>query len=629
MIELQDPADATPKYTSWPVIVALAAFGLMMVGLSYRFSAAGLSAQFYYVVFWLGLLSAVLPPAFRAIAWGVIRRDRILAVIVIALVTGFPKFLRNPDAPAYHDEYAHWRQAADVVLEGKLLMPNTLIPIVEHFPGTSAVTAMAYFLGHLTIWHSGILVVQFMHLAGILGVFVLTEAVFGRSRAGAIGAIVYAANPSAIYFSTQYAYESITINLFIWYLALGVLAVRATAARQRAGYMGLAYLFGALIIVTHHLTSVFLISSLGVISVVTMIWPRLRARRDHQAETHERRTWVLLFAGFVMTVIVWLGLVAEATVAYLQPYFGGSVEQLTAAATTSGDKAGTSRVVLAPSVQPIWERLMTAGAPVTLGLIAIVVVLAVWRERHRFDSTTIGLMTFGTLYFPSVLFILAPSGAEGARRSWGFSYVGIAVMIAFAVLNVRSTQRARVRMKWRPRLVAVGLVVLLIGNVGGGLNDPYRFPGPFLWGSDTRSASAEARQVGRALGHAAGQVRVVTDGYTALQIAAYGRLQVAAPSAGFPAWDLVQTDKDPDRTLAKNLTDSHFDYLVVDIRMAKYVAFNGTNFGPGDPLSGRKTPMKNLTRLDHVPWATRVMSTAHLRVYRLNFALMGQKLVSP
>jgi hypothetical protein len=162
------------------------------------------------------------------------------------------------------------------------------------------------------------------------------------------------------------------------------------------------------------------------------------------------------------------------------------------------------------------------------------------------------------------------------------------------------------------------LVVVLIGNVGGGLNDPYRFPGPFRWGTDTNSASDEARTVARELAEKAGTVRVVADAYTALQLAAYGGLNVAAPSPGFPVWNLTQTGEDPSPALARMLVSSRYDYLVVDIRMAEQAPFNGHNFGQGDPLLGRATPMPYLTRLDTVPWATRVISTEHLRVYRLN-----------
>jgi len=286
------------------------------------------------------------------------------------------------------------------------------------------------------------------------------------------------------------------------------------------------------------------------------------------------------------------------------------------------DDGDTGRRLLADSVQPIWERAFTAAAPVLLGLIALVVVWAIWRDRNRWYSTAVGLMAFGMIYFPAVLFILAPSGAEGARRSWGFTYVGIAVIAAFVLLRPSERMPTRVR----SGLAGLGFVVLLIGNVGGGLNDPYRFPGPWRWGTDTRSASAEARIVGEALAAQAGRVRVVTDAYTSLQLAAYGGHDIAAPSLGFPAWELVQRDDDPSPELAQMLLTSQYNYLVVDVRMAEEAAFNGHNFGQHDPLLTLPTPKENLERLDVVPWASLVITTEHLRVYRLDLQLIGQSI---
>jgi hypothetical protein len=195
----------------------------------------------------------------------------------------------------------------------------------------------------------------------------------------------------------------------------------------------------------------------------------------------------------------------------------------------------------------------------------------------------------------------------------------VALVVALVVVHWPPGRPRWAGRNWAGPAAAALVGTLLIGNVGGGLNDPYRFPGPFRWGTDTNSASAEARSVAREIGRLTGRVRVVADAYTALQLAAYGGLVVAAPSEGFPAWDLTQRNADPSPQLAQMLASSNYDYLVVDIRMAQQAAFNGHNFGEHDPLLGHATPMANLTRLDHVPWASRVMSTQHLRVYRLNF----------
>ncbi len=646
-------------WVRWWTVVPAAVAGVLLVGLSYRISGAGGPAELYYLTFWAGMLLALLPVAIMLTRPGTDRGRRALALLLLGVLTAVPKYLRNATQPLYHDEYAHYREAVDVAMNQHLLQPNTLIPIVQFFPGTSALTVAVNELTGLSIWHSGQLVVALLHVATLFAVFCIGEVQLSSARAGAIAALVYAVNPSAVYFDTQYAYESVAIGLFCWVLALAGLATRAGSRRGRIGLTIGAVLCVAGCVVTHHLTTVFLLLVLFIVAGGTQV-ARIRAGRAARTapasagrrssvevpglpETSEgageHRIWTVVFVAAVLLAGAWLFGVAQATITYLSPYFGGSLQQLV---NIGRERGQSGRVVLAATVQPFWERILTGLAPVVIGLCCLVAVVRVWQSRQRWPAAALSLMVFGLIFFPSVPFILAPSGAEGARRSWGFTYLGVSLMVALAVNGhdrfvtdrpARSRdvprwprlRRAAALLQWRS-VGLVALVVVLIGNVGGGLNDPYRFPGPFRWGTDTRSVSLEARTVALRLSDQSGRVRVVTDGYTALQLAAYGGLDVAAPSSGFPAWDLTQTDQDPPRSLARMLYESRYQYLVVDDRIAEQPAFNGANYGGGDPLPGQATPQVYLDRLTRVPWAHLVMSTRHLSVYRLDLPQLGARL---
>lgn len=632
----------------WVLDIVAAALGILVVGYSFRLSSRAAGAELYYVVFWAGMILALAPTVRRLVVATTSVPARAAAVVMLGAVTLVPKFLRNPDQPAYHDEYAHWREAIDVITTGNLLRPNSLIPIVQFFPGTSAITAAGQRISGLPVWSSGELVIAVAHILGFVAVFVLGRTLLGGLRsggarvngeqAGGIAALIYALNPSALYFDTQYAYESLAINFFLWVLALTAVAATSADRRRRIGCLVGAVFCVAGCVVTHHLTVVFLVAALSIICVTGSLRHRVRrtaATRaaapvdDPESASHARSddgrlpgehfgSWWVVLGATGGLALVWLILIATPTISYLSPYFGNSVTQLSSAAQNSGDGG---RELLAASVQPLWERVATALAPVVIGLC----FLAGWRIWRRegalWSSSLLGLIVFGLLYLPSVPFVLAPSGAEGARRSWGFSYVGIAVLVALIALH---PPRRPARLPGvRQVVAAAALIALLIGNVGGGLNDPYRFPGPFRWATDTDSATDEARTVARVLAAQAGPVRVVTDAYTGLQLVSYGGLSVAAPSAGFPAWDLTQTGDDPPPELAGMLVSSRYDYLVVDIRMGEEAPFNGHNFGQGDPLLGRATPMAYLNRLDAVPWATRIVSTQHLRVYHLDLQAIG------
>ncbi|MEC3982637.1 hypothetical protein, partial [Amycolatopsis sp. H20-H5] len=604
------------RLTSWPCVVAAVAVGILVVGLSYRLSGSGSPAALYYIVFWAGMLLGVVPVTAR-IATGT-RTQAVWGVLLLGVLTYAPKFLRNPGAPSYHDEYAHWREAIDVLSVGKLLRPNSVIPIVQFYPGTSGLTSMVERLTGLSVWSSGQVVLLAAHLLGLFAVFVLAQVHLGSLAAGAVASVVYALNPSAMYFDTQYAYEGIAIALFLWVLALASLAARARGRRRAAAVAGALLCSGACVL-THHLTTLFLVLLLFAVALLASARVRIARRKPSPTRRPDTGTRVWWFIWGVTTLLAgaWLLLVARPTIDYLAPYVGGSVNQLSAVAA----KSGTGRDVLAPTVQPLWERGLTALAPVVVGLMCLALLGVLRREHRKWRADSLALMAFGFVYFPSVLFLLAPSGAEGARRSWAFTYVGLALVAAYMVLRGREPTPRR----WWARTPVLGVffVILLVGNVGGGLNDPYRFPGLFRWGTDTNSASAEARTVAEQLAAQAGPVRVVADRYTGLQLAAYGGLDVAAPSVGFPAWELTQSPGTPDSQLAGELVSSHYDYLVVDIRMAEEPPFNGDNYGSGDPLRGAATPLAQLDRLDRVPWAARVITTEHLRVYRLDLTLLG------
>ncbi|PWW66572.1 hypothetical protein [Actinokineospora spheciospongiae] len=596
------------RWTSWPAVVGAAAVGILVVGLSYRLAAEGGNPNIRYGVFWLGMLLAAVPVTAR-IATG----DRVAAgwgVALLGVLTYVPKFLRNPGAPAYHDEYAHWREAVDVLSTGTLFQPNSIIPIVQYYPGTSGLTAAVQRLTGLSVWSSGQLVLFTAHVLVLFAVVVLARVHLRSAAAGALAAVVYALNPSEMYFDTQYAYEGIAVAFFMWILALGSIAARSSG-RRRTAALALALLCVGGCVATHHLTTLFLVLLLGGVAAIVAF------RRWRSKTAEGTGVWLVLFGGTVLVAVAWVLFVATPTLTYLSPYFGGSVEQLSGMAS----QEDTGRVVLAPSPQPLWERGLTALSPVIVGLVCLAALLALRKVLKDWRADTLALMAFGLVYFPSVLFLLAPSGAEGARRSWAFSYLGIALIAAFMVLRWR--ERRPVRWWGRGWVLMALFVVVLVGNVGAGLNDPYRFPGPFRWGTDTNSASAEARTVGEELSARAGRVRVITDRYTALQLVAYGGLDVAAPSVGFPAWQLTQTPDGPSTQLAAEMRAAGYDYLVVDTRMAEEPSFIGDNYGPTDPLIGQATPKENLARLDRVPWATRVITTEHLRVYHLDFFLMN------
>ena len=275
------------------------------------------------------------------------------------------------------------------------------------------------------MWQAGQLVVLATHVLSLFAALVLIGTILGSVRAGAVGALVYALNSSVLYFDTQYAYESVAIAFYLWVLALAALAARETDRVRRGLYVAGSLLVAGACVVTHHLTTLALIGTLLLISGTVLVarilgrpsarWARLTGRSASAVPSipvpaaRHLRTWWTVTAGTIAMAAAWLLLAAWPTVRYLSPYAGTSVQQL-------GQIAGQGdggRELLAAAAQLLWSGGCPRSRPSWSAFSAWSADGSCRRERRRWPADAQALALFGLVYFPSVLFILAPMGAEG------------------------------------------------------------------------------------------------------------------------------------------------------------------------------------------------------------------------
>ena len=117
----------------------------------------------------------------------------------------------------------------------------------------------------------------------------------------------------------------------------------------------------------------------------------------------------------------WFRFLAPTTWSYLSPFLGEGLSQLMQAANGSG---GT-RQLFGASLSPWWEQKSAYLVPLLalgLALGGLLSIRARMRDgrlpRGSRRALLVAFALLGLIYFPSTLFILSPSGAEGARRSW-------------------------------------------------------------------------------------------------------------------------------------------------------------------------------------------------------------------
>ncbi|HET9167977.1 MAG TPA: hypothetical protein VFN97_01035 [Actinospica sp.] len=617
--ERRHPLAANPLVT-WLAPWLCATVGALLIALAYSIASNDGHGIGYFAIFWIGALLLFLPAAAVISSRRVSSRLRFGWLLVYALFTYVPKLLRDPAQPLFHDEIAQWRQAADLAVSGHLFQPNYIIGIVARFPGLHIVTASISDSTGLSVWQSAILILVVAHILATFGAYSLGDTVFGDQRAGAVVALVYSLNSSFMYFDTEFAYESLAMPFFLWCLACLARAHRAETARERIAWAGGAIVAGFGVITTHHLTTVFLSLLLLVVCATTLLaaWRGLVSKAVAW-------TTVGVFLGIVGTAVCWLVLVAPATFGYLSPYLGGGASQLL---NMFSSKGGT-RSLFQGATEPFYEKYSSYTVPL-LAFALVLIALWLWRrttrKERREEPMRLALMLFGLLYFPSLPFILVEFGAEGARRSWGFTYIGVATLVTPVIL-AGLDRLAKLRGR---TLIAAGTAALLVagdafvGNVAAGLDTDYRFPGPFVFGSDTRSVTPELVGLAAWFGQNLGpQQHIVTDRYTGLILVRDADAEPASPAIGFPTYDLYFNDGPPGSYLVYELSSSHYAYLIIDKRMATQLPEVGVFFEPDEPFAyGGRDPITvpKLDRYDFLPWTTEVFDSDDYAVYRFDFS---------
>ncbi|GIE93229.1 hypothetical protein [Paractinoplanes rishiriensis] len=579
-----------------------------------------------FELFWLGMLVFTLPAVYWATRRRTSARLRLAVLIGYAGFTYLPKLLRNPTGPLYHDEFAHWRQAREILLDGRLFEANPIVRVVGDFPGLHSAVASVAALTGITVWQAALAVLIVAHVLVVLGVAVLAEEIWRDGRIAAVAAIIYSLNSSFLFFDTQFGYESMAIPLLVWTLVAVLRAMRGPGRRSRAGWTATAVLLSGATVATHHLTALGMVLILTIVAATVSV--RAIRRRDG-AVVAAGIAWALTLAATAM-VVLWLYGVAPKTAGYLDPYLGKALDQF--AGMTGGDGPGGRRTLFKQSVAPSWEQVAAFAAPV-LALVAMTAAALRLRLRRDRDpvsrSGALAMLVLGACYFPAVVLILTPSGAEGARRSWAFSYLGIALVVAPVVVALlgRATRRWQ-RLATGGALLAV-CAVLLVGNTAAGMNPSYRFPGPPLYGSDTRSETPEVTAASEWLRRTQGrELRIVADRYSGLIFGSFGEQNPVTGSVTFPTYDLYisQPGRPVSPALITQLSSWRFGYLIVDRRMALEVPEIRIYFETNEPIPHDGRPafsLRQLTKFDTTPWTIKIYDSGHIAIYRFDFASLG------
>lgn len=621
----------------------------------------------YYAVFWVGMGLAYITVLWRT--WN--ERWSAGWLMLLGIITFVPKFVMSPTRPIYFDETAHFQLLRHVVEHGALFQHTPLLPIGTYYPGLQAVAASVHLVTGLTDWQSALVTVGLAHCGVPLVVYLCAREIVRTDRAAALAALVYMANPQFLYGDTQFAYESLGLVFMGACLLFYLRALRSTSHRQAGGYVALSVAAGFACIVTHHLTTLALSA---ILMVMACFWrsdrwilggevtgagePPVGAAPAGKAPVsteddgaYEAGTAdpaaavpvcgvdrsgalpaaprplvrllppVLVVGGFCL----WVAFVAPSTLSYLSPhvtqplrgllaFFRGNQYTRLGHSTT---KVAATRVAFAGSQIPRYEIWAGYGAPVVFVVVGLLGGL-LWIRQRRVRRSYTWVYVLAMAYFASLPAVLLVGGAPGAHRSWATSFFPLGLLVAIVVVEGYRLLDHRVGRI----LVTAALLVVLIGDTAAGSAADYRFPGPYEFGSDTRSVTTQtismARWVKEHLGEGA---HIVTDRYTGLALVNVANAITPQTSGRLPVAAFWYDDYPPGPTLLRRMQHDGYDYVAVDLRSALYVPVEANLFYAGEPAV---VPAQNLTRLTTWPWLDLLYRSTDYELFKINFSTYYQ-----
>lgn len=603
--------------------------GAVLIVLGYH-HAAGLDTpdDLQFALYWAGFLSGMMSLVALACARQIDGVMRACALVGIGLFGMVPRLQRF--GPAGSDEFIHLRQAMEAYFSGEVGHTLFLLPISKEFFGLHQATSAVARMTGLPLWSAGMVLIALAHVLSVLAVYQLIRLVDVPAPGAAVGAVIYTLNPSWLFFNAAFSYESIALPLALWCLAASVGAGRATE-RPALRAMAAAVLAVITLPMIHHLSTImlFLILTLLIVARLALWYPQTIVGGLGACT---ERVWPLAFIWFALlgSIHFWWSEKYDWLLSYLSPAWTEGLAQLGKILDGIGKSSG-QRSLFGASLNPIYEVISGYLYPFVVLAVFLWALRVVWRNRKQVGTAVWAFAVLGAMFFASMPMLLTHGGAEGAHRSWGYSFIGIAVVVGVAWSYGPRAHDVAGRFRWltarfarpagRTVLACIVFVTMAFGSAALGVNLSARFPGSAHVGDDARSVSKEGAAVAAWMAaHAPVDTPVLADRYVSTQLGSLGRMSALRPSATFPIWDLYMSAEPVSVDVLKQISDSEIRYFVVDSRMATTRPRMGYWFTRNEPgVRGDRTfPQAALDRFDCLPWLQAVYAAGPLTVYEVD-----------
>jgi hypothetical protein len=618
-------------------LLPLASLGLVLLAVANTGARAAVS--WAEPLFWGSLLLLFVPLAAHLLLPGRSRNERVGTLLVLGLGFYLVRVLHHPTAPMFHDEFLHWRSTDTLLQFHTLFVPNPALPVGAHYPGIHALTAAVAQLGGVDIYTAATVVLGAARLVLVLALFLFFEQ-FSDEQVASVATLCYMVNPSFVFWSAQFGYESLALPLAIFAL-YGAARYTAFPPTNTIGVSLVVLASFAAVSISHHLSSFALAAFLSLwaltVPLCRSIGKVLRPLVSEQARPRWLArllrpimnawsttpatpqhwqflgsTWLAVFS--IVLIVAWITFVAFTVVNYAGPYFvrlGNVMHDIVQGSFVNRQlfSAGSGQVA------PLWERL--AGYAAALLTIAGVFggLLLLFRARHYTNALVLALAAGAIGYLASHPMRFIPEiGVELAARAGPFLFVAVAYMLA---LTLHWFLRGLTAGIWRVLPALAVLVVMFVGNISIGWYPSERMPGPYQVVAQGRSierqGEAAAHWTKEWLGR---QQRIATDRINRLLQASYGRQHTVTNNE---LW-IIPVFFEPQLGLEERaiIEEGRIEYLVVDRRLSSGIPMFGFYFNEVEPQAFNRSeplPAEVLTKFDDIDQVDRIFDSGDIRIY--------------
>lgn len=562
----------------FPAISLIGSLCLLVV--AYSLNAARHYHPYHELIFWSGLL-----PFYALITWRLVssdpsRRERVALVLLAGIGLYMVKIMHSPIYFTFYDELLHYRTVANILASGRQFVENPLLPVSPLYPGLENIAVALVQLGGLDIFSAGVVTILVARAVLIFVLFLFYEKTSESPRLAGVATLIYTSNPHFIFFDAQFSYESLAL-MFVVIVLLSI-EYRLHHHKDRPLGASLLLIFGIYAtMVTHHVTSYFLLISLVLWAGIAFIFP------------YEGQNRTALFGTAslaIVAILSWMIYVAIVTIDYLVPVLSGAFIDLfkVLLREETGRQLFTND---AGNVLLLWERIIIYGTAFFIMAGLIVGGSVLWRE-YRNRTTYLFLGVVGMIYPVTQLLRFSSKGLEIASRVGPFMFLGIAFVVGIGIMKIYTIPETA--SSWIKR-AGLSLFVLVIfwGNYLVSFPRWALMPGPFMASADTRSVDAQSMNMALWAGQylETGQ-RFAADRINGLLIVAYGDQYQVTGSWSNLNVPGVFLDIPFGKVEYRTLCEGKINYLVVDNRFTSYVPMLGFYYESGESKQRYQEPIE-------------------------------------